>query len=233
MTDISKEQLEEIRNIVDPHYSMMLSRQRLYKKGFKDLPHLPELAMKWFQEIANEVSPLPNELWFSKRRPEEEITDRAPDWVYHEDTLEAPSPDEIHRVRVGDSQTLLVWRDRERTPEGYKPMVVRDEFSRTDMAVLAVLTIMETEQAKPKELHEYEGTEPELAFAKTLIRYYRGSEFDGLSSKDQKDLTVRTYSRMYEVLNALRNLMAFLEYGEPGKNLTTHPLETFRRDVNT
>jgi hypothetical protein len=59
MTDITKEQLEEIRNIVDPDYSMMLSRKRLYEKGFRDLPHLPKLTMEWFQEIANGVSPLP------------------------------------------------------------------------------------------------------------------------------------------------------------------------------
>jgi len=62
-------------------------------------------------------------LWFSKRRPSEEDRYGAPPWLYHEDTLETPKLDKVYRVRVGDSQTLLIWRDRERTPEGYKKMI--------------------------------------------------------------------------------------------------------------
>ncbi len=137
----------------------------------------------------------------------------------------------MRQGRVDNGQTLLMWRDRERTPEGYKPMVVKDEFFSTDMAVLAVLVIMEADRAKPKEINQYEGSEPELDFAKALLKYYRGEEFEALEPKKQKDMAVRTYTRMYDVLEALRNLMAFLEYGEPSKNLTTKPLETFHRDV--
>ncbi len=230
MTDISREELEEIRAIVDPNYFDVPVRKRLYERGFRELPHLPELAMQWFMEIGMEVSPLERELWFAKRRPEDEHLEGLPPWVYYEDSLEAPPLDEIHRVRVDDTQ-MLMWRDRERAPEGYYPMTVRDEFFRVDMAVLAVLVTMEADRIKPKEDYEYEGTEPELDFPKATLRYYRGAWFDGLPPKDQKDLAIRVYRRMYDVLESLRLLTTLLEYGEPGKNLTTHPMEEARSYV--
>jgi hypothetical protein len=169
-------------------------------------------------------------LWFSKRRPSEEDRYGAPDFLYHEDTLETPPLDEVDRVRIGDSQTLLMWRDRERTPEGYKRMVIRDEFFRADMAILAVLTIMEADRAGPKKPWEYAGNEPELDFAEALLRYYR-DDFDSLEPDVQKDLKVETCSKIYEFLESLRLLMAYLEYGEARKGVTRKPLTTFSRDV--
>ncbi len=230
MTDISREMLEEIRAIVDPNYFDVPDRKRLYERGFRELPHLPELAIQWFMEIGMEISPLDRELWFAKRRPEDEHLEGLPPWAYYEDDLETPPLDEIHRVRVDDSR-MLMWRGRERTTEGYHPMTVRDEFFRVDMAVLAVLVVMEADRTKPREDHEYKGTEPELDFAKAALRYYRGAWFDGLPPKDQKDLAIRVYRRMYDVLESMRLLTTLLEYGEPGKNLTTHPMEEARSYV--
>jgi hypothetical protein len=230
MTRISREDLEKILGAIDPHYlPEEAGRKRLDDQGFRAQPHLPKLALQWFEEISSR-GPTHDELWFSKRRPSEEDRYGAPDFLYHEDTRETPPLDEVDRVRVGDSQTLLMWRDSERTPEGYKKMVIRDEFFRSDMAILAVLTIMEADRAEPKKYWEYAGNEPELDFAEALRRYYR-DDFDSLEPDVQKDLKVETYSRIYDFLESLRLLMAHLEYGEPRKGVTRKPLTTFRRDV--
>jgi hypothetical protein len=86
-----------------------------------------------------------------------------------------------------------MWRDKKRTPEGYKRMVITDEFFRTDMAVLAVLTIMEADRAEPKTPWKCTGDEPELDFTEALLRYYRDN-FDSLEPDVQKDLKVETYT---------------------------------------
>lgn len=126
MSSISKEDIEKILTDIDPHYRAggKSRRKRLHEQGFRDQPHLPRLALQWFEEISSR-GPVYDELWFSKRRPSEEERYGAPDFLYHEDTLETPPLDEVYRVRVGDSQVLLVWRDRERTTRGYKKMVIR------------------------------------------------------------------------------------------------------------
>jgi hypothetical protein len=231
MPRISTEDLETILGAIDPHYlpENKAGRKRLSERGFRDLPHLPKLALQWFEEISSR-GPTHDELWFSKRRPSEEDRYGAPDFLYHEDTLETPPLDEVYRVRVGDSQTFLMWRDSERTPEGYKRMVIRDEFFRVDMAILAVLTIMEADQAVPKTSWQYAGNEPELDFAEALLRYYRDN-FDSLEPDVQKDLKVETYRKIYNFLESLRLLMAHLEHGKPREGVTRKPLTTFRRDV--
>src|SRR5215218_8410230 len=231
MPRISREDLEKILGAIDPHYlAEEAGRKRLYDQGFRDQPHLPKLMLQWFEEISSR-GPTHDALWLSKRRPSEEDRYGAPDFLYHEDTLETPPLDEVYRGRVGDSQTLLMWRDRERTPEGYKRMVIRDEFFRADMAKLAVLTIMEADRAEPKTSYwEYVGNEPELDFAESLLRYYR-DDFDSLEPDVQKDLKVETYSKIYNFLESLRLLMAQLEYGKPRAGVTRKPLTTFRRDV--
>jgi hypothetical protein len=231
MSNISEEDIERILIDIDPHlrYGAKSARKRLHEQGFRDQPHLPKLALEWFEEIGNR-GPVYDELWFSKRRPSEEERYGAPDFLYHEDTLETPPLDEVYRVRVGDSQILLMWRDRERTTRGYKKMVIRDEFFRTDMAILAVLTTMEADRTERKELWKYDGDEPELDFAEVLLRYYR-DDFDSLEPEVQKDLKVEAYSKIQDFLDSLRLLIAYLEYGEPRKGVNRKPLTAFRRDV--
>ncbi len=227
MSKISREDVKTILGAIDPHYlAEEAGRKRLYDQGFRAQPHLPKLNLQWFEEISSR-GPTHEELWLSKRRPSEEDRYGAPDFLYHEDTLETPPLDEVYRVRVGDSQTLLMWRDRERTPEGYKKMVIRDEFFRADMAILAVLTIMEADHAEPKTPWMYVGNEPELDFAEALLRYYR-DDFDSLEPDVQKNLKVETYRKIYDVLESLRLLMAYVE---PGEGVPRKPLTTFRRDV--
>ncbi len=229
MSDISREDLERILNAVDPRYEWDPNRRRLYEQGFRDQPHLPKLALQWFEEIASK-GPMYDELWFSKRRPSEEERYGLPPFIYSEGSLETPPLDEVYRVRVPHAQTLLLWRGTERTPEGYKRMVVTDEFFRTDMATLAVLTTMEADRAKLRKPWEYEGEERELDFAEALLRYYRDG-FEDLSPKVQLDLKVETYRRIHAFLEALRLLMAYLEYGEARAGAPTKPLTAFRRDA--
>jgi hypothetical protein len=232
MSNISEEDIERILTDIDPHYraGAKSARKRLHERGFRDQPHLPELALQWFEEIGSR-GPVEDELWFSKRRPSEEERYFAPPHLYYEDTLETPPLDEVHRLRVGDSQVLLMWQDRERTTRGYKKMIIRDEFFRTDMAILAVLTTMEADRAEPKTPWKYAGDEPELDFAEALLRYYRGDDFDSLEPEVQKDLKVEAYIKIYDFFESLRLLMAYLEYGEPRKGVNRKPLTAFRRDV--
>lgn len=98
------------------------------------------------------------------------------------------------------------------------------------MAILAVLTTMEADRAERKELWQYAGDEPELDFAEALLRYYR-NDFDSLEPDVQKDLKVEAYIKIYDFLESLRLLMAYLEYGEPRKGVKRKPLTAFRRDV--
>jgi hypothetical protein len=83
MSRIPTEDLETISSALDPHYRA--GRKRLYERGFRALPELPKLALRWFEEISSR-GPTPDELWFSKRRPSEEDRYGAPPWLYHEDT---------------------------------------------------------------------------------------------------------------------------------------------------
>ncbi len=122
MTDISREMLKEIRAIVDPNYFDVPGRKRLYEKGFRELPHLPELAMQWFMEIGMEISPLERELWFAKRRPEDEHLEGLPPWAYYEDNLETPPLDEIHRGldasgREAEAGIAALQRSKDRAEE--------------------------------------------------------------------------------------------------------------------
>jgi len=89
---------------------------------------------------------------------------------------------------------------------------------------------MESSDERSRRVWEYAGDEPELEFPKALLRYYR-PEFENLLPNDQKDMAAETYRRLQEVGGALRNLTAFLEYGEPKEGLTRHPLEDVVRDV--
>jgi hypothetical protein len=89
---------------------------------------------------------------------------------------------------------------------------------------------MESSDERPRRVWEYAGDEPELEFPKALLRYYR-PDFENLSPKDQTYMAAETYRRLQEVVGALRNLTAYLEYGDPKAGLTRHPLEDVVRDV--
>jgi hypothetical protein len=230
MNDIPEERLEELLRQLRVDFRLRLDRRQLYKRGFRRQPELPKLAMEWLQEFANEVGPLAEEVWFAKRRPDDESRYGLPDWVYHEDDLEMPPLDEVHRVRVEGSQTLLLWKSNERSRAGYRMMAVKDDFFKRDMAILAMLVVMESSDEQPKQVWEYKGDEPELEFPRALLRYYR-PQFKDFSSSDRTDMAAETYRRLQEVVGALRNLTAYLEYGEPKAGLTRHPLEDVMRDV--
>src|SRR5215208_2748920 len=86
MSHVSREDLETILSRIDLNYERDPITRRLYEDGRRTQPHLPKLAMKWFEDIVSRA-PLADELWFSKRRPREEDRYGATDYLYHEDTL--------------------------------------------------------------------------------------------------------------------------------------------------
>jgi hypothetical protein len=56
MSRISREDLETILGVLDPHYlpENRAGRMRFYERGsFRDLPELPKLALRWFEEIGS------------------------------------------------------------------------------------------------------------------------------------------------------------------------------------
>ena len=232
MDKLPKERLEDLLAQLDMDYRDLLRRKRLYERGFRDEPNLPKLAMNWLQELGNEVGPLLDEVWFfNKRRPDESARKGLPDFVYHEDTLETPPLDEVSRLQIDDSQTFLLWTSEERSPEGYKTVTVRDEFFPRDMAILALVAIMESPRfEKRKQVWQYKGDEPELEFPRALLRYFRTS-FEKLPADEQADMAAETYLRILNFVEALRKLIAYLEYGKAKAGLTRHPLEDVARDV--
>jgi predicted DNA-binding protein (UPF0251 family) len=68
-----------------------------------------------------------------------------------------------------------------------------------------------------------------LEFVLSLLRHYR-SEFDNLPRQVQQTLLEATCERVETFLKAARQLVAFLEYGESGKNLTPS-IKDANRDV--
>ena len=105
------------RNDTIPHRPQLRTRsdftRRLYEDGRRTQPHLPKLAMKWFEDIVSRA-PLADELWISKRRPREEDRYGTPDYLYHEDTPETPPLDEVYRFialcsDIGPRALLGAW----------------------------------------------------------------------------------------------------------------------------
>lgn len=156
-----------------------------------------------------------------------------PPWVYYEDTLEMPPRDEVHWVEAKSGQKLLVWRDGDRTPQGYKATVVRDAFFKADLAALAFLTALEADLLNFIEKHGSYGdpdSEREQEYARALLRYYRDG-YDALPCRGQEGLLRGTLERIHRVLKDARDLMAYLEHGEPWTGLPKNPLGNPRLDV--
>ena len=121
----------------------------------------------------------------------------------------------------------------------YKPIKVLDKPLRTQTGIVSLLTALE---ANPMDLQRLRETlsEPEtpltnsvlvyrLRYVLTLLRYYRPS-FDELSHEERWGLVEKTYTRVNQLLTASRQLMEFLEYGEPDRDLRP-ALENANRDV--
>lgn len=68
-----------------------------------------------------------------------------------------------------------------------------------------------------------------FAYAKSLLRYYRPN-FDDLPDEERQALIKRTCQLINENRASLRRLLAFAEYGTPGKKMV-NPLENVGRDV--
>ena len=68
-----------------------------------------------------------------------------------------------------------------------------------------------------------------LEFVLSLLRHYR-PEFDNFPRQDQQALLKATCERVETFLKAARQLVAFLEYGQPGKNLRPS-IKDANRDV--
>lgn len=70
---------------------------------------------------------------------------------------------------------------------------------------------------------------PSLWYAVALIRYFR-PDFDDYPRSQQIDLVEHACQRLNKLLNATRQLMDFLEYGDPERDLR-QAIENAKRDV--
>lgn len=229
MDEGMKKLMEELAVVLDPDGGLEFGRRQLYERGLAKYPHLPRLLMEWMQEFANERNSLPQEIWFSGRRPSEEDRTGLPPWAYYEDTLEMPPLDDVWPIEAKSGQKMLVWRDRDRTPQGYKAAVVKDAFFKADLATLAFLTTLEADLLNFFEARGPYG-EREQVYARALLRYYR-DDYDELGTREQEGLLRGTLERIYGVLKHVRDLAAYLEYGEPWGGLPKAPLGNPRLDV--
>ncbi len=115
--------------------------------------------------------------------------------------------------------------------------------SEEDLKVVLPLTESSQPQSHPVllELLRNEGIEKavdayvsarlptKFAYAKSLLRFYRPG-FDDLPTEERQALIERTCRLVNEYRSALRKLLAFAEYGTPGKKIAAPP-ENVGRDV--
>jgi hypothetical protein len=143
--------------------------------------------------------------------------------------------DKAHPVIFeGTRQVLWLQLDGSRSERGYRNIEVSDEPLRTDKAILGALSALEGRKLNPEWLREtlprldlerrtvgqIENSQHRRAidYALMLLRYHK-PDFDGLVQEEKIELIERACAHVNELLNALQRLMAFLEYGAPGREL--------------
>jgi hypothetical protein len=235
-------------------------REDLFVSGVEAYPVLPDLAHRWL-EVLLEDGALPTTgpgVRMGKklllRRVSENPANRSSD------------PFTSHAL-LDNGQTLWVRRAKRRGPKGYRSIDIVDKPTRTTKAVLAALTVLESQQVDLEWLKKLlpfvdpadqvsindslrqrfeelgrqgdkEGTsalvgnlvsDRPLRYAHALLRYYRPN-FDALPREEQRELLLRCCERINKVLDSIRQLTEFLEYGRPEKDQRP-AIENPRRDV--
>jgi len=209
-----------------------LHREMLYESGAHEHSRLQELANGWLTELA-EVGLL--ELDPDQEAPLKQADNSRP-------TLHTREG-ELYTVRV-EGHRQLFWVQVNARPlygdrRGYKPIRVLDKPLRTQTAIISLLTTLEASPIDAERLREELSQENPLIhsvqyysykYVLSLLRYYRPT-FDELPHQDQLDLIVETCNRMNSFFTASRQLVEFLEYGVPSRDLRP-AIENANRDVN-
>jgi hypothetical protein len=227
-------------------------RESLYRFGSLEGRDLPELARHWLSELAGVG-----------------LREADPDRQAHSKQADPERPvidaqeGELHPVRVGDHRQVFWLKvDGPRTGHGYKNIEVLDKPLRTQMAIVALLTILEANPMDVEKLRDaLSDVEPPLEsfvserwaeawwgllgdegfewnekiqvhqfrYVLALLRHYR-PDFDELPHEEQVGLINGASERVNSFLSASRQLVEFLEYGSPGRDLR-EAAEGASRDV--
>src|SRR5215212_426836 len=194
-----------------------------------ELRDIPELALHWLETIV-EMGGLPDtaqvqHLGFRR--------------VTTEDSTNSPRFDDATSV-VLDGQRLWLREGKRRSAKGSRIIEVLEDPLRRDASVLAMLTVLEGRSIKVERVREasktgavpheeYDDLVGLGLYANSLLRYFR-QDFEHLPQEMRLTLIEDTCARIYEFLEALRKLIAFLEYGIPDRNLR-RAIENADRDV--
>ncbi len=210
-----------------------LPRKLLYWSGAQGRPQLPELAAAWLAELTEIGLPEPKP---GREAPHKQANSQRP-------TLN-PGEGELYSVRIkGHSQVFWLKLDGSLTHHedggGYKSIEVLDKPLRTQTAIISLLTALEaspldavgnlSEAVSREELLNRLPRLRGFCYILSLLQYYRPT-FDELSHEEQLSLIEETSKRVNSFLVASRQLVNFLEYGVPNRDLRP-AIEHANRDV--
>jgi len=219
---------------------------------------VPERALYWMIAIAEEMGGLPDTERLRLAASEAGIVPlRIPDAAGS--ATGRPYTDALS-VDLGNGQTLWLKERGYRSAEGNRTIEVLPKVRRASAAMIALLTAMEGHWVKPdrasRMLHD-EGIDvhadgfchasrvaPGLPEARSdeqnefvLLQYYVGALLDHfrpgfakLPREQRLALVEGACTRVYKFLEALRQLVEFLEYGDPERDLRPS-VENASRDV--
>ena len=217
---------------------------------------VPERAVYWMISIAESMGGLPESERWRLAAADAGVTKlRLPGGRPHA----APRAG-VQRVQLANGEALWLQERGHRSAEGSRTIEVLPRPRRDEAAMVALLTAMEGHSVKPgraREMLRDEGVDvhregfcsalevppglPEsLSEEQTdfvLLQYYVGALLDHfrpgfaeLPHEQRLGLIEGTCSRVFKFLEALRQLVDFLEFGEPGRDLRPK-IEHAARDV--
>lgn len=202
---------------VDAHHGTLKREQLYVSRGRGDRDGLFVRANDWLEELHGIAS---REL---ERHPENNPS--YGDLYDPSDAQIGLLYGDIRPVRLGSdptrpSATAWVRIAAERSARGYRAVEVLRAAFPAHAAIIAALTVMEGREVD-KAAHRARGLGYDLdapLYADALLRFYR-PEQPPEGSEEWADLVSGAVCHISDFLSALRKLLAFLEYGEAGKDL--------------
>lgn len=201
---------------------------------------LPGLAVEWLEELAREG--------YRGKVFAFDHDDRTWRFPARQKTTSMAVPESLRVSQKaqpvhfnGGAEVLWLELHAGRSERGHREIKLNDEPLRTDTAILAALITMECRRVDLEQLRMLlsslpANTEetfrmqacraPRAAFPSprtldvvTMLLHYHKPDFEGLNDAERRELLERGCSHINDFLIALRRVIAFLDYGVPGRQL--------------